>query len=622
MKTLKCILPVLLGVLATSGAAVVADPGPQWPLDLDTRYLTSNFMEYRPGRFHAGIDLKTRSLKGFPALAAEDGWILRVRATPFAYGRAVYLRGVSGRTYVYAHLDRFNDVIRTRIRAERERTGLYRVRLSFAPDEIPVRRGDVLGLTGESGTLGPHLHFEVRDEKNRPINPLLAGFAVPDTMAPVVHAVRALPASPDSRIEGLGQAAILEPGDGLPLTGEQPALRLSGPVAFSARIDDASDIRGHKLEPWLIEVRLDGDPVYRCTNDVYDFAENSLQRLEWLELPEIRDRWLHRRPANTLAGREGGLWYLGDDGRGLVPGRHLLEIVAADQAGNQVSLAIPLQVGGDAVTAAAASGGWRSEPVRLTAGDGKASPEAYLAPFFQVVGEGVDGFDLVQLDTGAGDPVHAVTTLGRRSVQLDPDQLNRAGAQGLRPLGPGVDFMTADWPIEAAVVVELPGYGTGGIDSSTVVSDPAVMAYRWHRGKWRTADRLMGPLTAGGPPRLPLASPGLYAVFRDEKEPAIEVPQDVLGVGLLEPSTVRGVTLPRWEIFPVGVLDLGSGIAPESITATLDGRPLIVEPDLPRDRVLVELPDDCPPGRHELALNVRDEAGHRAEATLTIECRP
>jgi murein DD-endopeptidase MepM/ murein hydrolase activator NlpD len=159
-----------------------SDPAPLWPLDLPTRYLTSNFMEYRSGRFHAGLDLKTQSKTGFAARAVEDGSIVRVRATPFAYGRAVYLLGESGRTYVYAHLSRFNDPIRDLVRAAREKSGRYRTRLHFEPGEMTVRRGEVLGLTGESGTGGPHLHFEVRDPENGPVNPLHHGFAVPDNM--------------------------------------------------------------------------------------------------------------------------------------------------------------------------------------------------------------------------------------------------------------------------------------------------------------------------------------------------------------------------------------------------------------------------------------------------------
>jgi murein DD-endopeptidase MepM/ murein hydrolase activator NlpD len=151
-----------------AGAAGTATPGGdpatdlRWPLDLPAHWLTSNFMEYRGGRFHAGIDLKTRETEGFPAYAVEDGWISRLRATPGGYGRAVYLRGASGRTYVYAHLGRFNDRLGALVAATQQRDGAYRVELEPAPGSLMVRRGDVLGLTGQSGTTGPHLHFEVR----------------------------------------------------------------------------------------------------------------------------------------------------------------------------------------------------------------------------------------------------------------------------------------------------------------------------------------------------------------------------------------------------------------------------------------------------------------------------
>jgi len=195
---------VAAGSLPAGGAETdEAEVQPLWPLDLPTRYLTSNFMEYRSGRFHAGLDLKTQSKTGFAARAVEDGFIVRVRATPFAYGRAVYLLGDSGRTYVYAHLSRFNDPLRAKVRAAQVEAGKYRVRLQFAPGEIKVLRGEVLGLTGESGTGGPHLHFEVRDPDNGPVNPLAMGFAVPDTIAPVIHAVRAVPA--DHGIDDLGR---------------------------------------------------------------------------------------------------------------------------------------------------------------------------------------------------------------------------------------------------------------------------------------------------------------------------------------------------------------------------------------------------------------------------------
>jgi len=298
--------PSTVDVGTATGVGDAATAPLRWPLDLPAHWLTSNFMEYRGGRFHAGIDLKTRETEGFPAYAVEDGWISRVRATPGGYGRAVYLRGASGRTYVYAHLGRFNDRLGALVAAAQQRDGAYRVELEPAPGSLPVRRGEVLGLTGQSGTTGPHLHFEVRDDSGRPLDPLAAGFAVRDTIAPVIHHLRALPANPAARLEG-GPDARRLPVAGQAWTGGlAPTLRVAGPVAFSALIVDGTDPAGHRLEPALIELHLDGQCVYRRANESFDFAQNAQQRLEWLECAGLRDQWLHRDGAVTLAGREGG----------------------------------------------------------------------------------------------------------------------------------------------------------------------------------------------------------------------------------------------------------------------------------------------------------------------------
>jgi hypothetical protein len=589
-------------------------PEPVWPLDLDTRYLTSNFMEYRSGRFHAGLDLKTRSRSGFAARAVEDGTIVRLRATPSAYGRAVYLLGDSGLTYVYAHLSRFSDPLRTQVRGAQAATGKYHVRLHFAPGELRVSRGEVLALTGESGTGGPHLHFEVRDPDNRPVNPLAMGFAVPDTFAPVIHAVRAVPAHPDSRIDGYPSARLLKSAKGL--SGEQPLVQIAGPVAFAVKIIDASDIAGHRLEPWLIEARLDGELVYRCRNDRFDFSENSLQRLEWLEVPGIRDRWLHRRPGNSLTGRSGDSWHLGKDGKGLAPGPHDLEIAAADFAGNRTAVMIPLLVAHLEHPQPPTAGAWLEDPVHVVidslSGMG-------LQPLIDVKHEDVV---VRRLDPGNGDPVLAPTNLAIVPVELTSGQIDAAGRQGLELVGPAASYLAADWPIDAALPVALTGPVAGEPASLAAHQDPAVMVFRWGRDKWNSPGRLLEPDTEGSFHRFALSSPGLFAVFRDAAAPIIFPADTVITVAEDPRGQVHGVTLPRWEIFPVDLLDLGSGIAPETIATTLDGQPLIVEPDLPRKRILVELPDDLPAGGHILAVKVADRAGNEASADVRLHCRP
>jgi hypothetical protein len=609
-----------LAILVSAGAlpaggvdAPKVSADPRWPLDLDTRYLTSNFMEHRSGRFHAGLDLKTQSRSGFAARAVEDGTIVRVRAKPFAYGRAIYLLGDSGRTYVYAHLSRFNDAIRSRVRPVQEKSGKYRFSLDLTPGEMRVSKGEALGLTGESGTGGPHLHFEVRDPDNRPVNPLAMGFAVPDTLAPVFHAVRAVPADRDSRIDGQSTARSVKSGNGSGLTGTQPLLQIAGPVAFAAEIIDASDIAGHRLEPWLIEVRLDGELVYRCRNDRFDFSENSLQRLEWLEVSGLRDRWLHVRPGNSLTGRRGDEWFRGDTGKGLSPGSHELEIYASDFAGNTTSVVLPLLAAQVEHPQPPSVGGWLEDPVQVVV---DSLSNIVLRPLVNVEDE---AFRV--LDPELGDPVLAPTVLAVVPQELDTAQLERARRQGLESVGPAARYLAADWPIDAAVAVELTGPVTAVADTLPVVKDPAVMIYRWGLDSWGPGGRLFEPSQDGGQHRFALSSPGLFAVFRDDAPPVISPSDTVIQVAVDPRGQVHGVTLPRWEIFPVSLTDLGSGIATSTINATLDGEPLVVEPDLPRRRILVELPDNLPAGGHVLVVHAADEAGNEATADVLVECR-
>jgi len=101
---------------------------------------------------------------------------------------------------------------------------------------------------------------------------------------------------------------------------------------------------------------------------------------------------------------------------------------------------------------------------------------------------------------------------------------------------------------------------------------------------------------------------GRYAIFRDLNAPYLGPGPDE---GLVRPaaqSPAAEVSAPTWEIFAIRMDDRGSGIDIASLEVSLDGLSLIAEPDPPRDRLLVELPDATPPGAHRLEVTVSDGA--------------
>ena len=134
------------------------------PLDIPF-YLAGNFAELRRNHFHSGIDFKTQGRTGFSVRSAAEGYVSRISVSPWGFGRAVYVTHPAlGLTTVYGHLQAFSPAIDKRVRDEQYSRETFSIDLNFAPDEIPVNRGEIIGISGNAGSSGgPHLHMDVRD---------------------------------------------------------------------------------------------------------------------------------------------------------------------------------------------------------------------------------------------------------------------------------------------------------------------------------------------------------------------------------------------------------------------------------------------------------------------------
>ena len=148
--------------------------------------LSGTFGEFR-SRFHTGIDFKGG--EGINIFSIEDGYISRIEVSPSGYGKVVYITHPNGYSSVYAHLSRFSPDIEKYIKSEQYRSKSYTVKKFPKKDQIQVKRGELLGYSGNTGrSFGAHLHFEIRDTNSQDaLNPLMFNYTYEDLERPIIR---------------------------------------------------------------------------------------------------------------------------------------------------------------------------------------------------------------------------------------------------------------------------------------------------------------------------------------------------------------------------------------------------------------------------------------------------
>lgn len=178
-------------LITTISLCSIAQTNYHPPLDIPL-VLASNFGELRPNHFHMGLDFKTNGVIGLKLYSIEDGFVKRVVVSPYGYGKVVHIQHPDGNTSVYAHCNEFQGKLKEFVDAKIIALRSNQVDLELSPTDVPLKRGEVFALSGNTGSsTAPHLHFELRETAtDAALNPLKHGFELADSKNPEIFGLK------------------------------------------------------------------------------------------------------------------------------------------------------------------------------------------------------------------------------------------------------------------------------------------------------------------------------------------------------------------------------------------------------------------------------------------------
>ncbi len=303
--------------------------------------LSGTFAELRPNHFHSGIDLRTGGKEGLPVYACADGYVVRIRISPFGFGKAVYINHPNGLTTVYAHMKGFNKQIDTWVKAEQYKKESFEVDLFPPKNLLMVTKGEIIGSSGNSGSSqGPHLHFEVRETANEmPVDPLVFDFPVKDFIRPTLHGLRVYPESSDAMVNNSNSPVTLL------LAGWGPVYRLkitdtvyvAGKFSLGVSASDLLNETSNRNGVVGYEVFIDSVQVFKWRALRFSFNESRYINsfIDYQYYYSSNQRFMRTK---TDQGNKLSLYEFNPN-KGVfntLPGRvHNLKVVVTDSKGNE-----------------------------------------------------------------------------------------------------------------------------------------------------------------------------------------------------------------------------------------------------------------------------------------------
>lgn len=266
--------------------------------------LSGNFGEIRSNHFHGGLDFKTQGVVGKPVRALADGYISRIRVTNGS-GHVLDVTYDNGYSTINRHLSAFVQPIAGRVEKLQYEQESWEVEIVPEPGEYPVKPGQVIALSGNTGySFGPHLHLDMFEtETGDYVDPLpFFKSKIKDKTAPKAEGFMLFPQA------GSGVVVGSERAQSFPLTMAKP-VEAWGVIGAGIKAYDYMDGVHNRYGVHTVILSVDGTEVFRSTVDRFSQEEN-----------RMINSWTHGQymksfiePGNTLR-----LLKASNDSRGLV----------------------------------------------------------------------------------------------------------------------------------------------------------------------------------------------------------------------------------------------------------------------------------------------------------------
>ena len=238
------------------------------PFDFPITF-SGNFGEIRANHFHGGLDFKTGGTIGKPVRALADGYISRIRVT-HGSGYVLDVAYDNGYSTINRHLSAFVGDVARRVEDLQYEKESWEVEITPEPDEYPVKAGQIIALSGNTGySFGPHLHLDmIETATDEYIDPLPFFMnKVKDKTAPRAEGIMLFPQPGKGVVEGKQTRRAFPAHPTKPITAW-------GLIGAGIRAYDYMDGVQNKYGVKTVILEVDGEEVFRSTVDRFAYEEN------------------------------------------------------------------------------------------------------------------------------------------------------------------------------------------------------------------------------------------------------------------------------------------------------------------------------------------------------------